>query len=217
MILVALTGGIGSGKSSVCERLERKGAVIIDSDALVKELQQPGGTIFEAMVAHFGDRIVAEDGTLDRQAVADIVFADENELAALNSIAHPALWAEAGRRVRAHADTDHVVIMDIPLLLETQRDRLHRYRAIIVVDTPVDVAVERLMTHRGFSEQDARNRIANQASREERLEVADFVVSNAGTPGDLDVEVEALWARLVELPHGDPSEESSAAPSASRD
>lgn len=207
MILLALTGGIGSGKSSVCNRLESRGAVIVDSDALIKELQLPGGSLFEAMVEHFGDRIVADDGTLNRQAVADIVFAEEDELAALNAMAHPAVRAESVRRVKEQEATDNLVVMDIPLLLETQREHLDRYRAIIVVDLPVDAAVERLMTHRGFSEEDARNRIANQVSREERLAVADFVVDNSGSEADLDAEIERAWPGLIALPHGNPKPE----------
>jgi len=207
MILVALTGGIGSGKSSVCARLEAKGAVIVDSDGLIKELQAPGAPLFVAMVDHFGPGIVAADGTLDRQAVADIVFADEAQLAALNGLAHPAVRAESVRRVKEHEHTDRVVVMDIPLLVETQREHLDRYRAIIVVDLPVEAAVQRLMAHRGFTEEDARNRIANQASRDERLEVADMVVDNSGAPEDLDAEIERVWPLLTALPHGNPKPE----------
>jgi len=201
MLEVGLTGGIGSGKSSVADRLVAKGAHLIDADAIARELQAPGGAVMEAMVGHFGPQIVAEDGTLNRQAVADIVFNDKDELEALNKLVHPAINREMRDRRRALADTDATVILDIPLLIESGHANLG---GVIVVDTPVEVAVERLVAHRGFSEEDALARMANQVSREDRLEKADFVVDNSGTLDDLDDQIDRCWAWIATLSRPEP-------------
>lgn len=197
MIVVGLTGGIGAGKSSVAARLAERGAVLIDADAIVRQLQQPGQPVFEAMVEEFGDGVVADDGSLDRQAVADRVFGDPEALKRLNEITHPPVQAEMARLMGEAAGTDAVVIMDIPLLTE-KRDGMGQ---VIVVDTPVDVAVERLVGQRGLSEADARARIANQISREQRLELADFVVDNSGDLDQLEREVDRCWEWLGSLEH----------------
>lgn len=197
MRLIGLTGGIGAGKSTVSLRLRERGAVVVDADAITKELQQPGTEVFAAMVARFGDRILAADGTLDRQAVADIVFADPGELQALNAIVHPAVGVEIFRRIEEQTVTDNVVVLDIPLLVEGGR---YAVGGVLVVDTPVDVAVQRLVEHRGMDEADARARIANQVSREERVAKADFVVDNGGAPADLDAQLDAAWAWIESLP-----------------
>jgi len=198
MIEFGLTGGIGSGKSTVAECLVAKGAVLIDADAIVRELQRPGQPVFEAMVERWGDVIVADDGTLDRAAVAGIVFGDEDELKALNDIVHPAVGKAMIDRREQLKGSDTVVINDIPLLVRqdgsSDRPGFEQLAGIIVVDTPADVAIERLVTHRGFSEDDARSRIANQASREDRLAVADFVVDNGGDLADLAAQIDACWA-----------------------
>jgi len=199
--LVGLTGGIGSGKTTVGALLVARGAVLVDADALVKELQQPGMPVFEAMVERFGDGVVAADGTLDRQAVADVVFNDPEALKALNGIVHPAVGAEVWRRIAAHNDTDDVVIADIPLLAEGSSQL--PMSGVIVVDAPNDVQVERLVAFRGFSEADARARIANQASRDERLTKAGFVVDNSGAPEDLKPQIDAAWTWIESL---EPSE-----------
>lgn len=201
MLEVGLTGGIGSGKSSVADLLVARGADLIDADAIAKELQAPGGAVMEAMVEHFGTGIVAADGTLDRQAVADIVFSDKEQLEALNKLAHPAINREMRDRRRALADTDATVILDIPLLVESGHSALG---GVIVVDTPVELAIERLVTHRGFSEDDARARMANQVSREKRLGKADFVVDNSGSLGDLEAEVTRCWAWIATLERPEP-------------
>lgn len=204
MIVIGLTGGIGAGKSSVSARLAERGAVVLDADAIVRQLQQPGGPVFEAMVDRFGPGIVGADGALDRQAVADVVFHDPEALADLNGITHPPVQAEMARRM-AEAGPDAVVIMDIPLLTEKRAGMGN----VIVVDTPVNVAVERLVTHRGLSESDARARIANQITRDERLALADFVIDNGGDLDQLEAEVERCWAWLSGLPHPDPRPERS--------
>lgn len=144
---VGLTGGIGSGKSSVSALLAARGAVIIDADAITREVQQPGTDVFAAMVERFGDGIVAGDGTLDRPAVADIVFHDPEALADLNAIVHPAVGLETGRRLQEQAETAHLVVLDIPLLVESGGREV---AGIIVVDVDPEVAVQRLVAHRGM-------------------------------------------------------------------
>ncbi len=197
MIVVGLTGGIGSGKSTVSSALAVMGAKIIDADAVARELQQPGGAVFVAMVERFGDEIVAADGTLDRLKVASIVFPDPELLKALNAITHPAIGREIRDRMRAHLGTDDVVILDVPLLIENTR---YPVAGVAVVDTPVDVAVQRLTEFRGMDESDARARIARQATREERLETADRVIDNSGDQEALYAQLPDLWAWMQSLP-----------------
>jgi len=194
VLVVGLTGGIGSGKSTVSALLEARGAVVIDADRIVRELQQPGEPVLEAMVEAFGPGILAADGTLDRQAVADIVFTDEAALQRLNAIVHPAVGARMAERLAELAGTDAVVVLDVPLLVEGKG----RYEtaATIVVDVDPEVAIGRLVQHRGFDEADARARIARQATREERLAIADVVIDNGGSPEDLERQVDALWRRI---------------------
>jgi len=189
VILVGLTGGIGSGKSTVSALLEAKGAVIVDADAITRELQQPGTPVFAAMVERFGPGIVAPDGTLNRQAVADVVFNDKEALRDLGAIVHPEVGREIARRITA-AGMGQVVILDVPLLVESGRDDMV---GIVVVDTPVDVAVERLVAQRGMSEADARARMANQASREDRLAKAAIVIDNSGSLDALRRQVDDAW------------------------
>ncbi|HRA35440.1 MAG TPA: dephospho-CoA kinase [Acidimicrobiales bacterium] len=200
MILIGLTGGMGSGKSSVSVRLAAKGAVVIDADAITRSLQAPGQPVLEQMVARFGPGILQADGSLDRQAVADIVFADPAALADLNAIVHPAVGAEIARRLGEESATDHVVVLDVPLLVESGRNDL---RALIVVDVDPEVAVDRLVRFRGVREDDARARMARQASREQRLASADLVIDNGGSEADLDREVERAWTWIQALgPNG---------------
>ena len=189
MILVGLTGGIGSGKSSVSALLAARGAVIVDADAIVREVQEPGSPVLAKLAERFGSGVIAADGSLDRAAVATIVFGDPEALKDLNGIVHPAVGAEMNRRVREQAATDRVVVLDIPLLTENPREGL---QGIIVVDVPEEVQVERLVRFRGFDEADARARIARQATRERRLETASFVVDNSGTPADLEAAVRII-------------------------
>jgi len=194
MLLVGLTGGIGSGKSSVSLRLGALGAVIVDADAIVHELQSPGQVVLAEMVELLGPGILHPDGTLNRQAVADLVFTNKDRLKQLGEIVHPRVRDEMFRRVAEQADTDNVVVLDIPLLAESGWEGIV---GTIVVDLDPDVAVARLVAHRGFDEADARARIANQASREERLAGATWVVDNSGTTTDLDEAVATLWGDLV--------------------
>ena len=197
MIVVGLTGGIGSGKSSVSARLATHGAVVIDADGITRELQEPGQPVLVAMVERFGAGILDADGRLDRQAVADLVFTDSEALADLNKIVHPAVGAEIAQRMAAEVETDHVVILDVPLLVESGRSDM---AATVVVDVDPEVAVQRLVEQRGFREDDARARMARQVSREERLAQADFVVDNSGSLAELDAQIAVLWPELCALP-----------------
>lgn len=197
MKLFALTGGIGSGKSSVASRLEARGAVIVDSDKIVHDLQQPGTSVVAQMVERFGPSIVDEHGALIRAAVASIVFNDAEALKALNKIVHPAVRDETDRQTRAAAD--RTVVQDIPLLVETIKGR-PAYSGIIVVDVDPELATARLVAHRGFSEVDARARIAKQAGRDDRLAIAGHVVDNSGTEADLDAAVARCWAWMQTCP-----------------
>lgn len=193
MLVLGLTGGIGSGKSTASSLLEEQGAVIVDADRIARELQEPGQPVFEAMVEAFGAGIVAEDGTLNRQAVADIVFHDDEALKQLNGITHPAIGRRIVERIAELAETDEVVILDVPLLVGSDQ---YETAGTIVVDVDPELAIQRLVEHRGFSEADARARLAAQMTREERLELADVVLDNSGTVDDLRAQVDDLWTRI---------------------
>ena len=197
MILVGLTGGIGSGKSTVSSLLEGRGAIIIDADAIVREVQLPGSPVLAELAAKFGPEVLAADGSLDRQAVANIVFTDPEALKSLNAIVHPAVGKEMNRRMIEQRTTKNVVILDIPLLTENPREGL---QGKIVVDVPVEVQVERLIKFRGFDEADARARISRQATREQRLLTADFVIDNSHDLESLIPQIEKVWYWLVSLP-----------------
>jgi len=197
VILVGLTGGIGSGKSTVSALLAERGAVIVDADQVVRDVQQPGSPVLAKLAERFGAQVIAEDGSLDRAAVASVVFTDPEALKDLNKIVHPAVGAEMNRQVLAERETDRVVVMDIPLLTENPREGL---QAVIVIDVDPEVQVQRLVAGRGFDEADARARIARQATREQRLATATHVVDNSGTPDELVPQVDRLWAELTALP-----------------
>lgn len=197
MILVGLTGGIGSGKSTVSSLLEGRGAIIIDADAIVREVQLPGSPVLAELASKFGPEVLASDGSLDRQAVANIVFTDPEALKSLNAIVHPAVGKEMNRRMIEQRTTKNVVILDIPLLTENPREGL---QGKIVVDVPVEVQVERLVKFRGFDEADARARISRQATREQRLLTADFVIDNSHDLESLIPQIDKVWDWLVSLP-----------------
>lgn len=197
MRLVALTGGIGSGKSTVSALLARRGALIVDADAIVHELQAAGQPLLERLAQRFGSDIIRSDGSLDRAALAAVAFSDDAALADLNAIVHPAVREEMSRRVADAMDTHQVVVMDVPLL-NVRAD--YDVAGVIVVDVPVDLAVRRLVEHRGMDEADARARMAKQLSREERLAVADRVIDNRGDLASLEAQVDDLWEWIHTLP-----------------
>lgn len=198
MIAVGLTGGIGSGKSTVSALLAERGAVIVDADAIVREIQAPGGLAYEGIVRHFGPGIVAADGSIDRQALAAVVFADAAARAELQRLTHPYVGQVIADRLAAESAGDRVVVLDVPLLAERGKEA-YPVAGVIVVDCPTDIAVRRLVEQRGLPEAEARARIAAQASRQERLAVADFVIDNSGTMQDLANEVEQVWRWIASL------------------
>lgn len=204
MVEVALTGGIGAGKSTVSAALAKRGAVLIAADEISREVQRPGTAVFEAMVGRWGDGVVAVDGTLDRAAVAAIAFGDEAELAALNAIVHPAIGAEmTARRRAASASGAEAVVLDVPLLVRPDGSLVPEIAedvaGVVVVDADEEAAISRLVEQRGLSEADARARMARQASREDRLAAADFVIDNSGTRPQLEAQIEACWTWIRSL------------------
>jgi dephospho-CoA kinase len=196
MIIVGLTGGIGAGKSTVSAMLAQKGAAIVDADQIARDLQGPGTPVVLAMVERFGADIVDENQELIRPKVAEIVFSDPQALTDLNAIVHPAMQAEIAAQIGVHRETDRIVVLDFPLLAENPRKDLN---ATIVVDVDPEIAISRVVAHRGMDEADARARVARQASREDRLAIATHVIDNSGDPAALEAKVSKVWADLLAL------------------
>jgi dephospho-CoA kinase len=195
MLLVGLTGSIGSGKSTVSAMLSSKGARIIDGDKITRELQSPGTPTLARLVEEFGD-ILHPDGSLDRARLAGLVFADEDQLARLNAVMRPVIASTIEARIDEHRGTDHLVVLDMPLLVEHPRKDV---AAVIVVDIDPELAIRRLVDLRAMSESDARARLGVQATREERLAAADYVIDNNGTVEQLATRVEAAWEWMHQL------------------
>jgi dephospho-CoA kinase len=193
VLRLGLTGGIGSGKSTVAADLARRGAVIIDGDLIAREIVEPDGPALGPIIEHFGPDVLQPDGRLNRPALAGKVFSNPDELAVLNRITHPIIHRVVRDRADAYAGQDGVVVIDQPLL-DPEMAALYEVEGVVVVDTPWDVAVARLVADRGFSEQDAWARIAAQMTREERRSFATFVVDNGGDREHLDGQLDALWA-----------------------
>ncbi len=198
MVVVGLTGGIGSGKSTVSALLGEKGAVVVDADVIAREVLAAGGPAHQDVVDRFGSAILSPDGGIDRPALARIVFSDPLARADLNALTHPAIRAVMDERIAAHQGTDHVVVADIPLLVESSEGR-GLLAGVIVVDTPAEVAVERLVSQRGMDRTDAEARVAAQAGRDRRLARADWVVTNGGTRAELADQVDRAWEWIAEL------------------
>lgn len=196
MLAVGLTGGIGSGKSAVADLLVERGAVLIDADQVARDVVAPDGPAYQPLIDRFGRGIVAADGTIDRQALANIAFADEESRLALNAITHPAIGIRMIEMRDALAGTDHIVVLAIPLLTALHRETVKLHK-VVVVDTPTDIALERLLAQRGFERADAEARIRSQISREERCKEADYVLDNSGDRAALEREVAKLWDWLV--------------------
>ena len=198
MPLVALTGGIASGKSTIARRLAEHGAVVVDADQLVREVQAPGSPVLAAIAEAFGERMLRPDGSLDRAALGTRVFGDDAAIAQLNAIVHPAVRAESARRFAEAfaADPDAVVVYDVPLLVEARA--ADPWQLVVVAHAPADVRAQRLVELRGLSPADAAARLASQVPDEARLRIADVVIDTAGSIDDTLRQVDELWGRLDE-------------------
>jgi dephospho-CoA kinase len=199
MLRIGLTGGIGAGKSEVSRQLAELGAVIVDSDLIAREVVAPGTEGLKAVVAEFGPEVLQADGSLDRPALGRLVFGDPERLAALNAIVHPLVRARSAE-LEAGAGADDIVVHDVPLLAENGLAPL--YELVIVVDAPDEVRLDRLVRLRGMAEDEAKARMAAQATREARLAVADLVVDNGGALAELAPRVRDVWQRLKERQAG---------------
>jgi len=195
VLAVGLTGGIGAGKSTVADLLVAHGARLVDADVIAREVVAPGGPAFQPLVDRFGAGILDAGGGIDRPALAALVFGHPEALADLNAITHPAIGIEMMARRDRYAGTDDIVVLDIPLLRAVHRQTLD-LAAVVVVDAPTELALERLVTTRGMAPQDARARIDSQPDRGARLEGADFIVDNSGDHDHLRAEVDRVWAEL---------------------
>jgi dephospho-CoA kinase len=198
MFRLGLTGGIGSGKSTVSARLAHHGAIVIDYDQLARDAVALGTQALAAIAERFGDGVIAPDGTLDRPALGTVVFGDDAARADLEAITHPAIW-DLAIELEATVPDDGVVVHDHPLLVEMGMAAF--CDLVVVVDVPEDVQVERMVSLRGMTEADARARMAAQASREERLAEADVVLENTDSIADLEARVDELWALRVRPKH----------------
>jgi dephospho-CoA kinase len=197
MLRVGLTGGIGSGKSTVSQRLAALGAVVLDADKAARVVVEPGTQGLARIASTFGPGVLAPDGALDRAKLASIVFADESALAKLNAITHPLIHEHLRAAEEAaiqSAGHDLVLVHDVALLAE--RGSPKEFDLVIVVDAPTETQIERLTKQRGLSEDQARARIAAQATRDQRLAIADIIIDNSGTPADLDRRVTEVWSTL---------------------
>jgi dephospho-CoA kinase len=197
--IIGLTGGIAAGKSTVSRRFAEHGAVVVDADQLARDAVAPGSPGLAAVRERFGPAVVTADGTLDRPALGAIVFADAAARKDLEGITHPEVWRLAQERFDAAqaADPDALVVYDVPLLAEAAGSRPLRFDAVVVVDAPAAVRVERLVEHRGMTRQDAGRRVAAQASDADRLALADHVVDATGSVADTIRSADEVWARLV--------------------
>jgi dephospho-CoA kinase len=198
MLLIALTGGIASGKSTVASRFAELGAVVVDADRLAREVVEPGSPALRAIAEHFGPGVLAQDGSLDRKALGAIIFNNEQQRLVLNGITHPAVGELSRRRFAeaAAADPDAIVIYDVPLLVEASGDRAREFDRVIVVHADGAVRADRLVRLRGASPEEATARVSAQASDAARLAVADDVIDSNGTVQQTLDQVDALWARL---------------------
>lgn len=198
--VIGLTGGIGSGKSTVSAKLAQLGACVIDSDVVAREVVQPGTNGLQLVVDRFGTEVLSDDGSLDRAKLARSVFTDSKARSDLNAILHPLIEREIARQVLACSTIGTLpIVVVIPLLVETNAVARYGFAKVVVVDLPEELAVARVVASRGMTEVEVRERVAAQASREERLAKADYVIDNSVEPAALDEQVAALWEELKAL------------------
>lgn len=196
MPLIALTGGIASGKSTIARRLAEHGAIVVDADQIVRDVQAPGSAVLDAIGKTFGTEVIGDDGVLNRAALGAAVFGDAELLAQLNAIVHPAVRAESQRRFEQvlSDDPDAVVVYDVPLLVEARVD--DPWDLIVVAHAPAEVRKQRLIDVRGMKESEAQDRINAQVSDDRRLAIADVVIDTAATLAETHAQTDALWERL---------------------
>lgn len=189
-----MTGGIGAGKSTVAGLLAARGAIVIDADSVARALQKPGTSVYRRIVERFGAGVVRDDATLDRARIAELVFRDDDARAALNAITHPEVMRVIAERIEALKDTDAIVVLDVPLLVEVGGGE--GLDVVVVVEADDETRVARLVQSRAMSGEDVRARMATQASPEQRLALADIVIRNDGNEDDLVPQIDALWEQL---------------------
>jgi dephospho-CoA kinase len=202
MIAIALTGGIGSGKSAVSSLLAEKGSVVLDLDVIAREVVAAGTSGYLAVVECFGREILAVDGSIDRPMLASIVFQSTERRRKLEQIVHPEVRRVVAQRLAEEAPTDHVVVIDIPLLVESEETKhylLPFVQGVLVVDAPVETALERMVRLRGMTKEEAEARIAAQAPSDARLRIADFVILNDGTMAELGLMTDRAWDWMLGL------------------
>ena len=200
MPLIALTGGIASGKSTIAARLAERGAVIVDADQIVRDVQTVGSPVLAQIEEAFGQGVLRTDGSLERSALGALVFGNSEALATLNSIVHPAVREESARRFASAFATDPnaVVVYDVPLLVEARAD--DPWDLIVVADAPASVRIRRLVEMRGLTEEEASARVASQVSDDERRKVADVVIDTSGSIAHTLEQTDALWERWENRP-----------------
>lgn len=197
MVLVGLTGGIGAGKSTVAALLASRGAVVLDADRIVRELQEPGTDVYRQIVARFGETVVLPDGSIDRAKLGEVVFGDDDARAALNAIVHPVVMESIAEQIQSYSsEPDTVVVLDVPLLVEVGGGE--GLDLVVVVDAPEDVRVQRLVAERGMDPEQIRVRMAAQATPEQRRALADVVITNDGDMTALARQVDELWKTIEE-------------------
>ena len=202
MRIIGLTGGIAAGKSTVSGRWAEHGAVVVDADRLARDAVAPGSPGLEQVAERFGPSVIAADGTLDRPALGAVVFSDPAARKDLEAITHPEVWrlAQAAFDAAERANPDAVVVYDVPLLAEARGSRPLRFDAVVVVDAPAAMRIERLVQHRGMSRQEAERRVGAQASDADRLALADHVVDATGTLEDTVRSADQVWAVVAPVP-----------------
>lgn len=195
VMLVGLTGGIGAGKSTVAQLFEERGVPIVDADAIARDVVKPGEPALAELVEHFGDSILGADGELNRGKLAEVAFADAESHEALNAIMHPAISAETSKRIDALRGEHSVIVHDVPLLVEA--GLAGNYDLTVLVDTPAEVRLQRLTELRGMDSEDAKKRIAAQATDEQRRAVCDVALDNSGDIEHLRAQFEQMWERFI--------------------
>lgn len=195
VMLIGLTGGIGAGKSTVAKLFEERGVPIVDADAIARDVVKPGQPALAELVEHFGDSILGAAGELNRGKLAEVAFADAESHEALNAIMHPAVSAETAKRIDALRGDHSVIVHDVPLLVEA--GLAGNYDLTVLVDTPAEVRLQRLIELRGMDSEDAKKRIAAQATDEQRRAVCDVALDNSGDIEHLRAQFEQMWERFV--------------------